>query len=594
MAKKKITISRFDGGITDTPRDQTMNKCSVVKHFDIYSNPYKLTPYRDTEDDMHDGSTSTGMKQYDVRNFQYGSDGKLYGIGHQLGGDATKSWVFLKADPTSGNWTAPDNAYKSTIAGGASWPECFIEWQGRFYSFATGKVIACPLAGTYDDAVLTPGSTITSVAQGVIGADGNLYLFYNNKVVRVNSAGTATDNVCSALPSDMKINSVCPYGGFLAIGMASLTSGRTSKIFLWDYVTTTTVYDVIDWGEGDLMVLGNIEGHLVGVTDKYLSSSLGITTGAMVVKMWSGGIPRVMKEIISPTSVSAGRFLRNYVVKNNRLYWVASVPFGANTTTTNAHIGIWSFGRKNENFNWSLALDYIEDGLGATDATYRIMSFGNAGNYWFFNYLNDGSISKTNDATSSNYTTNSIFETNIFGDGKTTKKLIGVTVMMENQPSAGSITLKYKKNGCVDWRTIFTDSTDYIQSHQAVNIETGTTSTVTMSIASPCVVTLANHGLLPGDVFYFTTSAGGLPTGVAENTNYTVLSAGFTTGTFRFSLTKEGTAINSSGSQSGTHTLHYNTELGEFKEVEFQIISTGGTVITGFEYEYKSVDDSKY
>ena len=76
----------------------------------------------------------------------------------------------------------------------------------------------------------------------------------------------------------------------------------------------------------------------------------------------------------------------------------------------------------------------------------------------------------------------------------------------------------------------------------------------TMTIASPCVVTLASHGLVLDDTVYFTTT-GALPTGVSANTQYFVISAGLTASEFQFSATKGGAAINSSGSQSGVHTL---------------------------------------
>lgn len=77
--------------------------------------------------------------------------------------------------------------------------------------------------------------------------------------------------------------------------------------------------------------------------------------------------------------------------------------------------------------------------------------------------------------------------------------------------------------------------------------------TVTLSIASPCVVTWAAHSLLPGQgVMFFTTGA--LPTGLSALTVYYVISAGFASGSFQISATVGGAAINTSGSQSGTQS----------------------------------------
>jgi len=587
---KKHTIQqkRFDGGMSDTPRETSSNKGSVIKHFDIFSNPHALIPYRSTENDMHDGSTATGMKQYDVRHFQLGSDGKIYGLGKVVANSYSK--VVSKADPTTGNWTL-----NATAEGGALRKlGCFIEWQGNFYMFTgTNRVSYWTIGSTFTENALTLGSTILTTAQGIIGADDNLYLFYNNKVVRVANDGTTfTDDVCAGLPSNMRITSVCPYGSYLAIGMAYGTSNTgtpsgISKVFLWDMVTTTTVTEVIDWGEGALMVLGNIEGRLVGVSDKYMSSTFGLKNGSMIIKMLIGGTPKVMSEITTIQTVGIGRFLKDVVIKGDKIYWVASVPMrGSTATESTKNLGIWCFGRKDTNSDFVLTIDYIEDGVDTTN--WLIRSFGSAGNYWFINHSVDGSITKTDDTA--NYTTESVYETLIYGDGKQNKKLVGVRVITEAQPTAGITTLKYRKNGATTWRIIFIDETNSSMVHEAINLEP---RTATMTIASPCVVSLTAHGMAIGDSFYFTTT-GALPTGVSANTKYYVITAGFATDSFRFAATSGGTAIVSSGSQSGVHTLNFEEGLGNFREVEFQIISYGGTVITGFEATYEEIDDKKY
>ena len=82
--------------------------------------------------------------------------------------------------------------------------------------------------------------------------------------------------------------------------------------------------------------------------------------------------------------------------------------------------------------------------------------------------------------------------------------------------------------------------------------------TVTITIATPGVVTLASHGFQTGDMIYLTTT-GALPTGLSQNTIYYVINV--TTSTFRLATSAAnaaaGTAINTSGTQSGTHTLRY-------------------------------------
>lgn len=80
-------------------------------------------------------------------------------------------------------------------------------------------------------------------------------------------------------------------------------------------------------------------------------------------------------------------------------------------------------------------------------------------------------------------------------------------------------------------------------------------STVTMTIASPGVITWNAHGLSAGAPIVFATS-GALPTGLVAGTEYYVVSP--TTNAFSVAATPGGAAINTSGSQSGTHTAGVN------------------------------------
>jgi hypothetical protein len=81
-------------------------------------------------------------------------------------------------------------------------------------------------------------------------------------------------------------------------------------------------------------------------------------------------------------------------------------------------------------------------------------------------------------------------------------------------------------------------------------------ATITMTIASPCVVTWNGHGLREGAPFIPTTT-GALPTGLTAGTTYYI---GRSPGANTFNLATTpanaaaGTFINTSGSQSGTHT----------------------------------------
>jgi hypothetical protein len=93
-------------------------------------------------------------------------------------------------------------------------------------------------------------------------------------------------------------------------------------------------------------------------------------------------------------------------------------------------------------------------------------------------------------------------------------------------------------------------------------------ATVTITIASPGVVTWNSHGLANNTVVYLETT-GALPTGLSGTGTYYVRNAA--TNTFELSLTSGGASINTSGSQSGTH---YCSTAGAWRATN----STGSTL----------------
>lgn len=76
----------------------------------------------------------------------------------------------------------------------------------------------------------------------------------------------------------------------------------------------------------------------------------------------------------------------------------------------------------------------------------------------------------------------------------------------------------------------------------------------TISVASPAVFTFATHGLIAGSPIRVATT-GALPTGLTAGAVYYVLATGLTTSAFSVSLTAGGTAVNTSGTQSGVQSV---------------------------------------
>lgn len=99
---------------------------------------------------------------------------------------------------------------------------------------------------------------------------------------------------------------------------------------------------------------------------------------------------------------------------------------------------------------------------------------------------------------------------------------------------------------------------------------------VTITIATPGVVTWNTNGLANGDTVVFTTT-GALPTGLLPNKIYYVVNV--STNTFQVALTAGGSAINTTGTQSGVQTASKGVkQFPIFKTSDYYISSMGQQV----------------
>lgn len=95
--------------------------------------------------------------------------------------------------------------------------------------------------------------------------------------------------------------------------------------------------------------------------------------------------------------------------------------------------------------------------------------------------------------------------------------------------------------------------------------------TFTVTIASPAVFSKTGHQLGVGDKVTFSTT-GALPTGLTAGTTYYVISAGLAADAFEVSTTDGGSAVNTTGSQSGTHSMIAETILADTTAVGTYIL----------------------
>ena len=109
---------------------------------------------------------------------------------------------------------------------------------------------------------------------------------------------------------------------------------------------------------------------------------------------------------------------------------------------------------------------------------------------------------------------------------------------------------------------------------------------VTVTIASPGVFTKTDHGLSAQTPVRFATT-GALPTGLTAGTIYYVIAAGLTSNAFRVSATApsvstgDGTVVDTSGTQSGVHTMQRAVPVKSDEYMVFEVVGRGPTDTTG-------------
>src|SRR3990167_7545186 len=76
------------------------------------------------------------------------------------------------------------------------------------------------------------------------------------------------------VPAHFVITSLCEWGNLLAIGCAARNGVGNSKVFFWNMDTANTLpTESIDWGTGSLMILEDVDGELIGISQKGGASS---------------------------------------------------------------------------------------------------------------------------------------------------------------------------------------------------------------------------------------------------------------------------------------------------------------------------------
>lgn len=441
-----IKIDRFDGGIVNDLRDKREAVCAITKHFDIYSSPNRLTPYRNTY------SANSSQATHGIRKCVL-YDGKLMCIG------VTGNKIYVANDPYASdmNWGEFTPGTPST---GTLDATMLVDYNKRIYGWkASGGVIwrtQLDTTGSFSDTFKTISNAVP-VCQGLVHSkDDLLYVPYTNTstntpvIARYNIATDTWTDAAITLPTNTRISSICEYGNYLAIAVKPLYYGK-STVYLWDRDSTlATLSESIDFGFGDLQIIEEIEGDLIGIL--VIGAQGSAITPKVVFRRYNGSGASTFKEI-ELTNVGSTTVKNIKQKVGNRLYFLADLEI-----REQQYAGIWCIARS-ETGNYALSFD--KDPV-VSNAVNSLSDFFIIGDYFYVSF-NDGTsdIFSRNVATEG-YTKTSLYETTIINSGDPTKNLslLGVTVTTEPLPADGQVILKYRIDSESSYTTIFTHSTD--------------------------------------------------------------------------------------------------------------------------------------
>jgi len=470
-------IDNFAGGMVPDARDPRTNVCQVMQHFDPFVYPSTMVPYRGFES----GDESSNPKYAIIYN-----KGLMYALGNN-----GNPGIFQRNDSlsTGGTWGNVTGLSAGGSLAGTTFNftrdvAAFSLYHDVFYGVHNGQYVwaANPTSGSVDGLAAGAydinggaggGVDLTSYATTsnflIHSKDDILYLGYDNKIAKKN--GSSWTVAALTLPSKYIITSLCEYGNYLAIACRPKDRGR-SKVFLWDRDSSvTTLSESIDAGEGELMMLEELQGYLIAVMFEYVSASgFTLDNSEMIqtrvsFKYYQGSQGFILFKEFRGNSQSPAIGYPIALSKqkhNDRLYFGAVIPI-----VTTGRAGVWSIAHSSNGF--AVTMEY------AAPSNRNFNSFFLFGNFCFICNI-DGTVSKT--SYTNTYGTTAIYESKIYNasDSSLTKKLIGATLTFNALPSGASALMAYRVDGATSWTTIFSESTAGAISHSAINIEsTGVT-----------------------------------------------------------------------------------------------------------------------
>jgi uncharacterized membrane protein YiaA len=484
------------------------------------------------------GTIGTGIWQGTLIGSTYGGTGVNNGASTiTLGGSLTTSGAFSSTFTMTGatNVTFPTSGTLSTTTGTVT----SVSGTSNRITSTGGNTPVIDISASYvgQSSITTLGTIATGVWNGTLIGSTYGGTGVNNGASTITLGGNLTLSGAFATVFNITAgtNVTFPTSGTLSTTTGTVTSvsGTTNRITSTGGATPVIDISASYVGQSSITTLGTI------ATGVWNGTTIAVANGGTGITSFGTGVATALGVNVG----SAGAF----VTFNGALGTPSS---GTLTSATGLPV---STGISGLGTGVATALAINTGSAGAFAATNANNTF-TVSQQFAFSTLTDASTVAVNLASSNN------FNLTLGGNrtlGVPTNPVAGQSGLISvRQDITGSRTLAYT------WPYMFvggaapTLSTGKLVLDQLMYmINSYSTSTVTMTIATPCVVTWTAHGLVSGQRIQFTTT-GALPTGLSTATTYwiTVIDANTFNVSTSLANAQAATFVATSGSQSGTQT----------------------------------------
>jgi len=456
MARKRVyNTNRFDGGMTDSPRDTSnLTKLAYISHLDIYRDPNRMFVMPGYESVNGFDSDDNGIKAYNIKALAEGPlTTRIYALGTKS--DGTGSKLFEINDSTqSTTWEVANQTTEGDFNTPAR-PFLTYEFANFFYPCIDGgnaiRIQKNGFAGLFN---IVPASVAVPDVQRyylVKAFDGNLYSAHPGYLETVRRL---TDSAFTNAKSHSGVVDDIATGDYTIAISQGLSRPSRSSLLVWDGGSLLADQNVSMRG-GRPAALNNVDNlwiltHERGVFSTAESNgranfAVSILSGETLVKIWE-------KECFAGT-----RYTENEIfsLKNNfgnvALFHARTANDPAKTTYTS---GLYAVGRTNPESPYAISILLDTNSLG------RINTALCSSNRFYFTHSTDGSISRLQNFDTGTYDVPATIETLIYGaDSPYLKELNGISIVTENLPSGGSVVCSYRKDEDDAWTTMGTSDT---------------------------------------------------------------------------------------------------------------------------------------